>query len=113
MSAAATVPWRESSSTRRSREWRRMRRPSSRSLSCLPVLAVSTACVIAGAHEGLQEHLRGRAGAHETVLHPLSLSLMAEAEAAIKALDGRWFGGKMIKAQIYDQAKFEANELSQ
>ena len=31
-------------------------------------------CVIAGAHEGLQEHLRGRAGAHETALHPLSLS---------------------------------------
>lgn len=37
----------------------------------------------------------------------------SEAEAAISSLNGRWFGGKMIKAQIYDQAKFEANELSQ
>ncbi|CAI8010135.1 Poly(U)-binding-splicing factor PUF60, partial [Geodia barretti] len=37
----------------------------------------------------------------------------SEAEAAISSLNGRWFGGKMIKAQMYDQAKFEANELSQ
>ena len=43
----------------------------------------------------------------------LSLSLSTEADAAVSSLDGRWFGGKMIKAQIYDQAKFEANELSQ
>ena len=43
----------------------------------------------------------------------LSLSVCAEAEAAISSLHGRWFGGKMIKAQMYDQAKFEANELSQ
>ena len=46
--------------------------------------------------------------------HSLSLSLpLSEAEAAISSLHGRWFGGKMIKAEIYDQAKFEANELSQ
>lgn len=38
---------------------------------------------------------------------------VVEAEAAISSLDGRWFGGKMIKAEMYDQAKFEANELSQ
>ena len=36
----------------------------------------------------------------------------AEAEAAIAGLHGRWFGGKMITAEMYDQAKFEANELS-
>ena len=37
----------------------------------------------------------------------------AEAEAAVLSLGGRWFGGKMVKAEMYDQAKFEANELSQ
>ena len=35
-----------------------------------------------------------------------------EAEAAAKALNGRWFGGRMIKAELYDQDKFEANDLS-
>ena len=33
-------------------------------------------------------------------------------EAAVKALNGRWFGGRMIKAELYDQEKFEANDLS-
>ena len=36
----------------------------------------------------------------------------AEAEAAVKALDGRWFGGQMIKADLYDQDKFETSDLS-
>ena len=31
---------------------------------------------------------------------------------AVKTLDGRWFGGKMIHAILYDQDKFEANDLS-
>lgn len=35
-----------------------------------------------------------------------------EAEVAKKSLDGRWFGGRVIKADIYDQDKFLANELS-
>lgn len=34
------------------------------------------------------------------------------ADTAIKSLDGRWFGGKMIQAKLYDQDKFEANDLS-
>lgn len=36
----------------------------------------------------------------------------SEAEAAVKSLDGRWFGGKMIKAEVYDEAKFDNNDLS-
>lgn len=35
-----------------------------------------------------------------------------ETEAAQKALDGRWFGGRMIRAELYDQEKFDANDLS-
>lgn len=35
-----------------------------------------------------------------------------EAEAGVKALDGRWFGGKTVKAELYDEAKFKANQLS-
>ena len=36
----------------------------------------------------------------------------AEAEAAISSLDGRWFGGRVIKADLYDQSKFDNNDLS-
>ena len=36
-----------------------------------------------------------------------------EAEAGVKALDGRWFGGKTVKAELYDEAKFKANQLSE
>lgn len=39
-------------------------------------------------------------------------SLVAEVEAAAKALDGRWFGGRLLKAELYDQEKFDANDLS-
>ncbi len=42
----------------------------------------------------------------------LLLLCIAESEAAVKSLDGRWFGGKMIRAELYDQEKFEANDLS-
>ena len=47
-----------------------------------------------------------------SLYHSLLCFPLTEADKAIKALDGRWFGGKMIKAELYDQAKFEANELS-
>ena len=30
----------------------------------------------------------------------------AEAEETVKSLNGRWFGGNVIKAEIYDQVKF-------
>ena len=39
-------------------------------------------------------------------------SRFTEAEQAKQFLDGRWFGGRVIKADIYDQGKFLANELS-
>ncbi|XP_022098275.1 poly(U)-binding-splicing factor PUF60-like isoform X2 [Acanthaster planci] len=36
----------------------------------------------------------------------------SEGEAAIEALNGRWFGGHMVKAESYPQAKFDASDLS-
>ncbi|XP_019855194.1 PREDICTED: poly(U)-binding-splicing factor PUF60-like [Amphimedon queenslandica] len=35
-----------------------------------------------------------------------------EAESTVKSLNGRWFGGRVITAELYDQAKFDANDLS-
>ncbi|CAF0761903.1 unnamed protein product, partial [Didymodactylos carnosus] len=34
------------------------------------------------------------------------------AEKAAESLNGRWFGGRMIKAEVYDQAAYEAEDLS-
>lgn len=36
----------------------------------------------------------------------------AEAENAIKALNGRYFGGRVVTAEVYDEDKFEANDLT-
>jgi len=35
-----------------------------------------------------------------------------ETEKAASALNGRWFGGRVIKAEPYDELKFGAGELS-
>ena len=35
-----------------------------------------------------------------------------EAETACKALNGRFFGGHIVQAHLYDQDMFEANDLS-
>ena len=35
-----------------------------------------------------------------------------EMEAAVAALNGRFFGGRHVLAQAYDQALFDANDLS-
>ncbi|CAF0863667.1 unnamed protein product [Didymodactylos carnosus] len=35
-----------------------------------------------------------------------------QAEKAAESLNGRWFGGRMIKAEVYDQAAYEAEDLS-
>ncbi len=35
-----------------------------------------------------------------------------EAENAIKALDGRWFGGRVLGVQVYDQSKFNAKDYA-
>ncbi|KAJ8026014.1 Poly(U)-binding-splicing factor PUF60 [Holothuria leucospilota] len=35
-----------------------------------------------------------------------------EAKAASEALNGRWFGGRMVKANAYDQEKFDSGDLS-
>ncbi|XP_063963223.1 poly(U)-binding-splicing factor PUF60-like isoform X9 [Lytechinus pictus] len=36
----------------------------------------------------------------------------AEAEQAADALNSRWFGGRMVRAEIYDQDKFDSSDLS-
>ncbi|PIK61770.1 putative poly(U)-binding-splicing factor PUF60 isoform X3 [Apostichopus japonicus] len=35
-----------------------------------------------------------------------------EAKTASDALNGRWFGGRMVKATAYDQEKFDSGDLS-
>lgn len=39
-------------------------------------------------------------------------SLFIETEKAAGALNGRWFGGRVIKAEAYDELKFGAGDLS-
>ena len=35
-----------------------------------------------------------------------------EAEKTTESLNGRWFSGRMIKAEMYDQATYEAEDFS-
>nr|XP_006817842.1 PREDICTED: poly(U)-binding-splicing factor PUF60-like [Saccoglossus kowalevskii] len=42
----------------------------------------------------------------------VEFSLPSEAETAIASLNGRWFGGRLVKGETYDQAKFDAGDLS-
>ncbi|CAF0964197.1 unnamed protein product [Rotaria sordida] len=35
-----------------------------------------------------------------------------EAEKSAESLNGRWFGGRMIKAELYDQVAYQAEDLS-
>lgn len=39
-------------------------------------------------------------------------SLFIETDKAASALNGRWFGGRVIKAEAYDELKFGAGDLS-
>lgn len=38
--------------------------------------------------------------------------LSSEAEAAKRSLNARWFAGRQIRADIYDQVLFEHNDLT-
>ena len=49
---------------------------------------------------------------HVCVCDPFLCSSPAEAEKAIKALNGRYFGGRIVTAEVYDEDKFEANDLT-
>ncbi|XP_031575349.1 poly(U)-binding-splicing factor PUF60-like isoform X3 [Actinia tenebrosa] len=42
----------------------------------------------------------------------VEFSSTSETEKAVAALDNRWFGGRTIKAEEYDEAKFAAGDLS-
>lgn len=37
---------------------------------------------------------------------------VTEAEAARDALNGRFFGGRLVKAELYDQALFDHSDFS-
>ena len=41
-----------------------------------------------------------------------SIPLFAELEAGIKALNGRYFGGRLVQADSYDPDMYAANDLS-
>ena len=38
--------------------------------------------------------------------------LFSEVELAISSLNGRYFGGRVVRAEKYDQDMFDANDLS-
>lgn len=42
----------------------------------------------------------------------LCFVLLTEAEAARDALNGRFFGGRLVRAELYDQALFDHNDFS-
>ncbi|XP_014255066.1 poly(U)-binding-splicing factor half pint isoform X2 [Cimex lectularius] len=42
----------------------------------------------------------------------VEFSRMREAESARDALNGRYFGGRLVKAELYDQALFDHNDFS-
>lgn len=42
----------------------------------------------------------------------VEFSVQREAEQARDALNGRYFGGRLVKAELYDQNTFDANDLS-
>lgn len=46
------------------------------------------------------------------VLILVVLSVFTEAEKAASSLNGRWFGGHVIKAEVYDDIKFASGDLS-
>lgn len=40
------------------------------------------------------------------------LLIITEAEGAVEALNGRYFGGRQVRAAIYDQDLFDHGDLS-
>lgn len=43
---------------------------------------------------------------------PIKSSLFSEAEKAVESLHGRYFGGRVLKAEPYDQTAYLADDLS-
>lgn len=35
-----------------------------------------------------------------------------EAEKSAESLNGRWFGGRVVRAELYDQVAYQAEDLS-
>lgn len=42
----------------------------------------------------------------------VEFSQVAEMNRAIQALNHRWFGGRKVAAEVYDQGRFETSDLS-
>ena len=42
----------------------------------------------------------------------LKIFCISEADAAQSALNNRWFGGRSIQADIYDEDKYQAQDYS-
>lgn len=38
--------------------------------------------------------------------------IVLEAEKTVESLNGRWFAGRMLKAELYDQTAYLAEDLS-
>jgi poly(U)-binding-splicing factor PUF60 len=41
-----------------------------------------------------------------------TIELILEAEKSAETLNGRWFGGRTVKAELYDQAAYQAEDFS-
>jgi len=46
------------------------------------------------------------------VCHIITRLLFTEAERARDSLNGRYFGGRLVKGELYDQALFDNNDFS-
>jgi poly(U)-binding-splicing factor PUF60 len=42
----------------------------------------------------------------------VEFSVTQSAEKAIKALNGRYFGGRVVKAELYDQEAYDSKDFS-
>ncbi|NXC43909.1 PUF60 factor, partial [Penelope pileata] len=42
----------------------------------------------------------------------VEFSMAAETHKAIAALNGRWFAGRKVVAEVYDQERFDSSDLS-
>ena len=42
----------------------------------------------------------------------VEFSTPTAADKAISTLNGRYFGGRVVKAELYDQGSFDVNDLS-
>lgn len=59
-----------------------------------------------------QVNVSNSAKYHKSQRTCVSFCDCSEAEATINSLNGRWFAGRLIKAESYDQTAYEAEDFS-